>query len=223
MSSTHLKITDTLADYIRSVSLRDSDLLARLRRETAALPNGGMQISPEQGQFMALLIRILNAKRALEIGVFTGYSSLSVAMALPPDGRLIACDVSDEYTRIARRYWQEAGVADRIDLRLRPALETLDALLSEGASGSFDFVFIDADKANYEAYYERALVLLRDGGVVAIDNVLWHGAVADPSVTDSDTEAIRRLNAKIAADARVDVTMLAIGDGLTLAARRPVI
>lgn len=221
MSSNHLKITDALAGYMRSVSLRDSDLLARLREETAALPNGRMQITPEQGQFMAFLIRILKAKRAIEIGVFTGYSSLSVAMALPEDGRLIACDVNREYTNIARRYWQEAGVSDRIDLRLGPALETLDRLIAEGGSGSFDFAFIDADKSNYEAYYERALTLLRDGGVVAIDNVLWHGDVADPSVTDPDTEAIRRLNARVVADMRVDVTMLAIGDGLTLASKRP--
>jgi caffeoyl-CoA O-methyltransferase len=220
MSSTHLKITDTLAEYIRASSLREPEVLVRLREETVALPHGNMQITPEQGQFFSLLIQMLNAKDTLEIGVFTGYSSIAVALALPSDGKLIACDVSEEYTQIARRYWKEAGVANKIELRLAPALQTLDALIADGGSGTFDFVFIDADKQNYDPYYERALVLLRSGGVLAIDNVLWKGQVADPKVTDADTEAIRRLNAKVASDERVIASMLPIGDGLTLALKR---
>ena len=220
MSSTHLKITDTLAEYIRAFSLREPEALTRLREETAALPRGSMQITPEQGQFFSLLIQMLNAKDTLEIGVFTGYSSIAVALALPSDGRLIACDVSDEYTQIAQRYWREAGVTNKIELRLAPALQTLDTLIAEGGEGSFDFVFIDADKQNYDAYYERSLVLLRSGGVLAIDNVLWKGQVADPQVTDADTEAIRHLNTKVASDSRVIASMLPIGDGLTLALKR---
>ena len=220
MSSTHLKITDTLAEYIRASSLREPELLVRLREETAALPRGSMQITPEQGQFFSLLIQMLNAKDTLEVGVFTGYSSIAVALALPSDGKLIACDVSDEYTQVARRYWKEAEVENKIELRLAPALETLDALIADGATGSFDFVFIDADKQNYDGYYERSLALLRSGGVLAIDNVLWKGQVADPKVNDPETEAIRKLNAKIASDNRVIASMLPIGDGLTLALKR---
>lgn len=220
MSSTHIKISDELAAYIRASSLREPEVLARLRDETAKLSNGTMQITPEQGQFMSLLIRMLNARNAIEVGVFTGYSSISVASALPENGRLLACDVSEEYTNIARRYWAEAGLESRIDLRLGPALQTLDRLVEEGNAGTFDFGFIDADKANYDAYYERLLVLIRPGGVIAIDNVLWHGRVIDPAVIDEDTQSIRRLNAKIANDERVSVTMLGIGDGLTLAMKR---
>jgi predicted O-methyltransferase YrrM len=220
MSSTHLKITDTLAEYIRASSLREPELLGRLRQETASLPRGSMQITPEQGQFFSLLIQMLNAKDTLEIGVFTGYSSIAVALALPSDGRLIACDISDEYTQVASRYWKEAGVTNKIELRLAPALETLDALIADGAAGSFDFVFIDADKQSYDAYYERSLVLLRSGGVLAIDNVLWKGQVTDPQIKDPETEAIRKLNAKIASDNRVIASMLPIGDGLTLALKR---
>ena len=180
-----------------------------------------MQITPEQGQFMSLLVQMLNAKDALEVGVFTGYSSIAIASALPSDGKLIACDVSDEYTSIARRYWKEAGVDNKIKLRLASGITTLDQLIAEDGADGFDFAFIDADKSNYDAYYERLLVLLRPGGVVAIDNVLWHGKVIDRSVTD-DTQAIRRLNAKIAADERVTMSMLSIGDGLTLAMKRRV-
>jgi caffeoyl-CoA O-methyltransferase len=220
MSSTHLKITDELAEYIRAFSLREPELLGRLRQETAALPRGSMQITPEQGQFFSLLIQMLNAKDTLEIGVFTGYSSIAVALALPSDGKLIACDISDEYTQVASRYWKEAGVTNKIELRLGPALKTLDALIADGAAGSFDFVFIDADKQGYDAYYERSLVLLRSGGVLAIDNVLWHGQVIDPQVKDDDTKAIRDLNSKIASDDRVIASMLPIGDGLTLALKR---
>ena len=220
MSSTHLKITDELAEYIRAFSLREPELLGRLRQDTAALPRGSMQITPEQGQFFSLLIQMLNAKDTLEIGVFTGYSSIAVALALPSDGKLIACDISDEYTQVARRYWKEAGVTNKIELRLGPALKTLDGLIADGAAGSFDFVFIDADKQGYDAYYERSLVLLRSGGVLAIDNVLWHGQVADPQAMDPDTNAIRDLNAKVASDDRVIASMLPIGDGLTLALKR---
>jgi predicted O-methyltransferase YrrM len=220
MSSTHLKITDALAEYIRASSLREPEVLSRLREETAALPRGSMQITPEQGQFFSLLIQMLNAKDTLEIGVFTGYSSIAVALALPSDGRLTACDISDEFTQVARRYWKEAGVTNKIELRLAPALETLDALIADGGAGSFDFVFIDADKQNYDAYYERSLVLLRSGGVLAIDNVLWKGQVADPQIKDPETEAIRKLNAKIACDNRVIASMLPIGDGLTLALKK---
>jgi predicted O-methyltransferase YrrM len=220
MSSTHLQITEALAEYIRASSLREPEILERLRQETAALPRGSMQITPEQGQLFSLLIQMLNAKDTLEIGVFTGYSSIAVALALPSDGRLVACDISDEFTQIARRYWKEAGVTNKIELRLAPAIQTLDTLIAEGGAGTFDFVFIDADKQNYDAYYERSLLLLRSGGVLAIDNVLWKGQVANPEISDPDTSAIRELNAKVAADKRVIASMLPVGDGLTLALKR---
>jgi caffeoyl-CoA O-methyltransferase len=182
-----------------------------------------MQISPEQGQLMGLLIQLLGARRTIEVGVFTGYSSISVALALPPDGRIVACDVSEEFTAIARRYWKTAGVAERIDLRLAPATATLDGLLREGKAGTFDFAFIDADKENYDAYYERSLQLLRKGGLIAIDNVLWDGKVADPAIADGkdvDTAAIRALNRKLVKDERVTLSMLPLADGLTLALKR---
>jgi caffeoyl-CoA O-methyltransferase len=179
-----------------------------------------MQISPEQGALMQMLVRLTGATRTIEVGTFTGYSALVVAEALPPHGRVIACDVSDEWTSIGRRYWQEAGVADRIDLRLKPALETLDALLAAGESGRFDFAFIDADKSNYDGYYERALRLLRPGGLVGVDNTLWSGAVVDASRDDADTLAIRALNEKIRHDDRVEMVLVPIGDGLTLARKR---
>jgi caffeoyl-CoA O-methyltransferase len=194
--------------------------MKRLREETATMPSGTMQITPEQGQFFAMLVELLNAKKALEIGVFTGYSAISVARALPPDGKLIACDVSEDFTRVARRYWKEMGLDHKIDLRLAPATDTLDGLIAEGAGGSFDFAFIDADKENYDNYYERVLSLLRRGGVVAIDNVLWHGRVVDPHSTDAETESIRRLNRKIHTDERVFASMLPLGDGVTLAIKR---
>jgi len=208
---------DALYDYLLSVSLRDDDVLRRLREETAGLEWARMQIAPEQGQLMALLTRLMGASRALEVGVFTGYSALSVARALPEDGRLVACDVSEEWTAIARRYWREAGVDGKIELRLAPATETLDRLIAEGGEGRFDIAFIDADKESYDAYYERCLVLLRRGGLVMIDNVLWSGAVIDPEDETADTRAIRALNAKIGADKRVEAVMLPVGDGLTLA------
>jgi caffeoyl-CoA O-methyltransferase len=179
-----------------------------------------MQISPEQGQFMRLLIQLIGAKKTLEVGVFTGYSSLSVALALPADGKIIACDVSEEFTAIARRYWQEARVAEKIDLRLAPALETLDELLATGQAKTFDFAFIDADKENYDAYYERSLQLIRPGGLIAIDNVLWSGRIADPHIQDESTQAIRALNQKLRNDERVTLSLIPIGDGLTLALKR---
>lgn len=220
MSKSHTTITDELADYIRRVSLRELAVLQRLREKTAPIPDARMQITPEQGQFMQLLIEMLGARKALEIGVFTGYSSLAVALALPADGKVIACDVSEEWTSIGKEFWEEAGVAHKIDLRLAPAVETLDGLIADGQQGSFDFAFIDADKANYDRYYERALVLIRRGGLIAIDNVLWHSHVIDPSANDADTMAIRALNEKLHDDERVGLSLVPIGDGLTLARKR---
>lgn len=194
MSHTHIQLNDQLAHYLSRISLREPEPLRRLREETANLPNGSMQITPEQGQFMRMLVRMLGARKVLEVGVFTGYSSCSIALGLPEDGRIVACDVSEEWTSIARRYWRELGVEQRIELRLAPAVQTLDALILEGENGTFDFAFIDADKENYHEYFERALLLVRRGGVIAIDNVLWHGRVIDNSVTDVDTVAIRKFN-----------------------------
>ena len=220
MSTKTLGLDDRLQNYFLSISGRESDILRSLRQETAAHPLSRMQIAPEQGQFMALLVQLLGATKTLEIGVFTGYSSLAVALALPPQGRIVACDISEDYTAMARSYWQRAGVADKIDLRIAPALETLDRLLESGEAGTFDFAFIDADKQNYDNYYERALQLLRVGGLIAIDNVLWGGQVADPTVDDADTEAIRALNAKLVQDERVSLSVVPIADGLTLALKR---
>jgi predicted O-methyltransferase YrrM len=220
MSVRTLGLDPKLYDYLLAVSVREPAVLAALREETSKLPGAGMQISPEQGQFMRLLVELLGAQRTLEVGVFTGYSSLCVALALPADGELVACDVSAEYTAIARRYWQQAGVEGRIRLELRPALETLDRLVASGAGGSFDFAFIDADKDNYLAYYERALTLLRRGGLIAIDNVLWGGSVADPEDQKPSTLAIRALNARLRDDERVSASLVPIGDGLFLARKR---
>ncbi|MEZ4869874.1 MAG: class I SAM-dependent methyltransferase [Caldilineaceae bacterium] len=215
------QITEPLYDYLLSVTLREPDLLKRLREETASMPGGGMQIPPEQGQFMRLLIKMLGARRTLEVGVFTGYSSLSVALVLPDDGQIIACDVSDEYTSVARRYWQAAGVAHKIDLRLGPAVDTLAELVADEANhGTFDFAFIDADKSNYATYYDHAFKLLRRGGIIAIDNVLWGGGVIDDTHQDEDTLAIRALNQQIHKDDRVDMSLVPIGDGLMLARKR---
>ncbi len=213
-------LSDDLFDYVVRTSVREDAVLARLRRETQDLEWSEMQIAPDQGQFMALLVRLSGAARALEIGVFTGYSSLCVARALGEGGSLTACDVSEEWTAIARRYWQEAGVAGRIDLRLAPAIETLDGLIAEGRAGEYDFAFIDGDKENYDVYYERCLVLVRQGGLVAVDNVLWGGSVTDMADESEDTVAIRALNAKIGRDERVDAAMVPVGDGLTLARKR---
>ena len=220
MSARTIALTDKVYDYLLANSLREPPLLARLREETAVMPAANMQIGPEQGQFMALLVELIGARRTLEVGTFTGYSALSVALALPADGRVVACDISEEFTAVARRYWAEAGVADKIDLRLGPAVETLDALIAEGLSGAFDFMFIDADKQGYDAYYERGLALLRPGGLIAIDNVLWNGAVADPARQDKETRAIRALNRKVQADERVGISLVPIGDGLMLARKR---
>jgi predicted O-methyltransferase YrrM len=220
MRRNSITLTEELSDYIAGVSLREPDVLRRLRAETARVPMAGMQIAPDQGQFMALLARLTGARRCLEVGAFTGYSALVVALALPPDGRIISCDIDEKTTAIAKRYWAEAGVADKIDLRLEPALGTLDRLLAEGAAGSFDFAFIDADKTNYDGYYERALTLLRQGGLIVIDNVLWSGAVADAKQRDVDTTALRALNRKLHGDERIDLSLLPLADGITLARKR---
>ena len=220
MSARTIELTDKVYDYLLANSLREPPILARLREETAVMPMSNMQIGPEQGQFMALLVELIGARRTLEIGTFTGYSALSVALALPAGGRVIACDISKEFTAVARRYWAEAGVADKIDLRLGPAVDSLDALIAEGLSDAFDFMFIDADKQGYDAYYERGLTLLRPGGLIAVDNVLWNGAVADPARQDEETRAIRALNRKVQADERVGISLVPIGDGLMLARKR---
>lgn len=212
-------VDESLYAYILSNSLQESDILAQLREETSQMPQARMQISPDQGQLIALLVRLIQAKKALEVGVFTGYSSLSVAMALPEDGKLIACDVSAEYTAIARRYWAMAGVSDKIELRIAPAIETLDHLLQDQA-GTFDFAFIDADKGNYANYYDRTIQLVRSGGLILIDNVLWSGRVADQTDQDKITNTIRAFNTKVAQDDRVVATILPIADGLTLALKK---
>ncbi|MEH2075712.1 MAG: class I SAM-dependent methyltransferase [Nostoc sp.] len=221
MPKQSLGLDNQLYNYLLSVSLREPEILLKLRQETASHPRSTMQISPEQGQFMRLLVQLIGAKKTLEVGVFTGYSSLSVALALPEDGKIIAADVSEEFTAIARRYWQQAGVADKIDLRLAPGLETLDRLLATGEAETFDFAFIDADKENYDGYYERSLQLVRPGGLIAIDNVLWSGQVADPQNQDESTQAIRALNEKLHYDERVTLSLVPIADGLTLAIKRP--
>ena len=216
MTNEFLALTERLHAYLLDVSIREPEVLRRLREETLQMPNSSMAISPEQGQFMQLLLRLIGAKRTLEVGVFTGYSSLCTALTLPADGRVTACDVSAEWTGIARRYWVEAGVAEKIDLRLAPAVETLDGLLADGQAGTYDFAFIDADKSNYDAYYERALRLVRKGGLLVFDNMLWYGKVADPAVQDADTVALRALNEKLHHDARVFVSLVPVGDGMSL-------
>ena len=220
MSKQTTGLEQTLADYIQSISLREPDILKQLREETAKLSMAQMQISPEQGQFMALLVQLMGAKQTLDIGVFTGYSALAVALALPDDGKVIACDISEEYTAIGKDFWARAGVSEKIDLRIAPALETLEKLITEGETGSFDLAFIDADKRNYENYYERALILLRPGGLILIDNVLWSGKVLDPTITDKQTQAIREFNRKLYQDSRISLSLIAIADGLTLALKR---
>ena len=220
MSNRTIVMSDPLYEYLLGASLRELPLLKRLREETARHPRATMQISPEQGQFMQLLVKLLGAKRCIEVGVFTGYSSLCVALALPQDGRLLACDVSEEFTSVARRYWKQAGVEARIELKLAPALKTLDARIEAGEAGTHDLAFIDADKSNYSGYYERILKLLRPGGLVLVDNVLWSGAVIDEQDKTEDTAAIRAFNEMVKRDERVDVSMLPVGDGLTLARKR---
>lgn len=221
MSTRTLNLTDELYQYLLRTSVREAPVQQALREETAKLPTHNMQISPEQGQFMGLLVQLMHAKKTLEIGVFTGYSALAVALALPADGQIIACDVNEAWTDVAKKYWQAAGVADKIELHLAPALETLDHLLQQqNRHDSFDFAFIDADKANYSLYYEKSLKLIRKGGLIAIDNTLWSGEVAKPQVRDASTQAIRALNEKILLDQRVTISLLPIGDGLTLALKR---
>jgi predicted O-methyltransferase YrrM len=220
MSRHTINVDETLNRYIAEHSVREHAVLAELRTATAGMQHAGMQISPEQGQLMQLLVKTIGAHRTIEVGVFTGYSSIAVALALPPEGRVVACDVSEEWTSVARRFWEKAGVARKIDLRLAPALETLDAMLAAGEAGRYDFAFIDADKGNYGAYYERCLELLRAGGLVAVDNTLWNGWVADPAHTEDDTRAIRAFNDKVLADERVDLSLVSIGDGMTLARKR---
>ncbi len=208
-------------DYIVRTSVREPDVLRRLRIETQEGNEMAiMQIGPEQGQFMALLIQLIGARKCLEVGTFTGYSALAVALALPADGKLIACDINEEWTASARRYWEEAGVSDRIELRIAPATETLDGLIADGQADSFDFAFIDADKESYSAYYERCLALVRHGGLIAIDNVFMQGSVLDPESDSPMTQAVRELNEAIHGDERVDLAMLPVGDGVTLARKR---
>jgi predicted O-methyltransferase YrrM len=217
MSSRSTAFSDALYAYYRKVAVRESAALAGIRRETAGLPMAGMQISPEQGRFMAWLVRLIGARRAIEVGTFTGYSAAAVAEAMGPKGRLIACDVSPEWTAIGLKHWRKAKLAGRISLRLGPALATLDELLKQNKAGRFDFAFIDADKTNYQGYYDRCVRLLRPGGLVAIDNVFWGGAVANPNRRDADTKAIRAVTRAAFADRRVSACMLPIGDGLLLA------
>jgi len=217
MNDRNVKLDARLYTYLQDHSLRELPVQRELREATAGMKHAGMQISPEQGQFMQLLARMVNARRAIEVGVFTGYSSLAVALALPEDGKLVACDVNEEWTAMARRFWEKAGVASRIELRLQPAQRTLDALIAAGESGTYDFAFIDADKSGYAAYFERCLALLRKGGLIVVDNTLWSGAVADPAKDDGDTRAIRAFNDAVHRDTRVAVSMLPIGDGVTLA------
>lgn len=217
MSKGSIGLDEALNDYILRVGVREHPVLAELRDRTEPMENSGMQISPDEGAFLQMLVRLLPAHRILEVGTFTGYSSTAMALAQDSDGSIVCCDVSKEWTDIAREAWTEAGVADRIELRLAPAVETLDSFLADGQASSFDMAFIDADKGNYDNYYERALQLVRPGGLIAIDNVLWSGRVADPSDQDADTQAIRALNAKIATDERVDLAMTPVADGVTLA------
>ena len=213
-------LPDAVESYVCDTITRETSVQRRLREETARLPNAGMQIGSDLGAFLALLARSIDARRAIEIGTYTGYSALAVASALPADGLLVCCDINAEWTAIGRRHWEEAGVAARIDLRLGPAKETLSGLRAYFGAGSFDFAFIDADKPAYDAYYEACLDLVRPGGLIALDNMLWSGAVADPAITDASTVALRTLNAKVSADPRVDACLLTIGDGVMLARRR---
>jgi predicted O-methyltransferase YrrM len=206
--------------YVDDLITRQSDLQRRMYRETMAVPHGRMQTGPDQSAFLSFLVKLIGAKRAIEVGVFRGFGSLAIASALPPDGKLIACDVSEEYTRAARAYWKEAGIESKIDLRLAPATETLDALIASDGPGSFDFAFVDADKSNYPAYYERCLTLMRIGGLIVFDNVLWGGTVADKRYKDEDTTALRALNLQIHDDDRVDAVLVTIGDGFHLARKR---
>ena len=219
MSNETLTLTPQVYDYLVRHGVREPEVLRQLRAATAAQAGAaaGMQIAPEQGALMAMLVRLMAARKTLEVGVFTGYSAAAVALALPGDGLVVACDVSDKWAGLAREFWKRAGVAEKIDLRIAPAIQSMDALIKAGERGSFDFIFLDADKTEYDAYYQRALALLRSGGLIAVDNVLWSGAVADKTVTDADTVAIRAFNAMVRDDDRVALSMVPIADGLTLA------
>jgi caffeoyl-CoA O-methyltransferase len=217
MPDRNFTLDKRLHRYIVEHSVREHPVQRALREATAGMKHAGMQISPEQGQFMALLVQMLGARRTIEIGVFTGYSALSVALALPPDGKIVACDVSEEWTAIGRKHWEKAGVAAKIDLRLAPALDTLDKLIAAGGAGQYDFAFIDADKGNYPGYYERCMTLVRRGGLITLDNTLWSGRVADPKENDDDTKAIRAVNDALHRDERIAVSLLPVGDGVTLA------
>ena len=221
MSNQTIPMTDKLYQYLCENSLREPEILKELRAETAEMPNANMQIAPEQGQFMALLVKLVKAHKVLEIGTFTGYSSLAVALALPTLGEMVCCDVSEEYTAVARRYWEKAGVAEKMDLRIGPAMDTLDHMIAdEGQVGTFDFAFIDADKVNYPGYYERALKLLHTGGLIAIDNVFRGGRVADSSENDESTRVMRLFNTELHRDSRIELSMVPIADGLTLAMKK---
>jgi len=217
MSTATIILDEKLREYLLNVSVKESEILRELREETAQIEYSAMQISPEQGAFMSFLVELIQAKRTLEIGVFTGYSALVVAMALPEDGIVTACDVSEEWANVGMKYWKKAQVENKINLRIAPALKTLDQLLSEGKQGTYDFAFIDADKIEYQGYFDKSLELLRIGGLIAIDNVLWGGSVIDDSIQDSSTKAIRKFNKKLYQDERVSISMVPIGDGLTLA------
>ena len=219
MSTATIILDEKLREYLLNVSVKESEILRELREETAQMEYSAMQISPEQGAFMSFLVELIQAKRTLEIGVFTGYSALVVAMALPEDGIVTACDVSKEWANVGMKYWKKAQVEDKIDLRIAPALKTLDQLLSEGKQGTYDFAFIDADKIEYQGYFDKSLELLRIGGLIAIDNVLWGGSVIDDSIQDSSTKAIREFNENLSSDPRVSISMVPIGDGLTLACK----
>jgi predicted O-methyltransferase YrrM len=220
MSNTTIGLSDDLHAYLLDVGVREPEVLRRLRKETEALPQHDMQIAPEQGAFMGLLIRLMGARRCIEVGTFTGYSSTAVALALPPDGELVCCDISTQWTDIARRYWADAGVADKVKLRIGPGVATLDELIAAGDRDSFDFAFIDADKPGYGDYYDRVLELVRPGGVIAFDNVLYGGEVIRPEPGDDGLTAIQELNRRLATDDRVDIAMLPIADGLTLARKQ---
>jgi predicted O-methyltransferase YrrM len=220
MTNKTMGISDDLAEYVVKVGTREPDVLARLREETAAIPQHNMQIAPEQGAFLALLVELIGARRCIEVGTFTGYSSTAVALALPEDGHIICCDVSEEWTSLARKFWAEAGVTRKIDLRIAPAAETLDQLVAGGQESTYDFAFVDADKAGYDAYYERLLRLVRPGGLIVFDNMLWGGDVLDTDPKDEDTKALQALNTKLAQDERITLCLLPVADGVTLARRR---
>jgi predicted O-methyltransferase YrrM len=220
MSNVSMGLPPDMQHYLVRHGVREPEILKRLRDETARLPQHDMQIAVEQGALLALLVELIGAKRCIELGTFTGYSSLVVALAMPPDGTIVCCDVSEEWTSIARRYWAQAGVADRVDLRLGPAIDTMDALLGSGVEGTFDFAFIDARKSEYPEYHERIVRLLRAGGLAAYDNVFWDGGVVDESMTDDETNGVRRLNERLAGDERVSIAMVPIADGVTLARKR---